>query len=64
MTGLVPPWSTRQTEWRRPPRSDHACVAPPSAAISHARFPLRQTAGAVKRSVPDGVETICSSCPL
>ncbi len=64
MTGLVPGLSWCQTEWRRPPRSDHALVAPLSAAISQIRLPLRHTAGAVKRSVPDGVETIWSSCPL
>ena len=39
-------------------------VAPLSAAISQMFLPLRHTAGAVKRSEPDGVETICSSCPL
>ena len=53
-----------QTEWRRPPRSDHAWVAPLSAAISQIRLPLRHTAGAVKSSAPEGVETIWSSCPL
>ena len=64
MTGLVPPVPFRQTEWSRPPPSDHAWVPPPSAAMSQIRLPLRHTAGAVKRSVPDGVETTCSSCPL
>ncbi len=63
MTGLVPGFRGRQTEWRCPPKSDHACVAPLSAANIQIRFPLRHTAGAVKRSVPDGVETICSSWP-
>ncbi len=63
MTGLVPGLSLCQTELRRPPRSDHAFVAPLSAAISQMRLPLRHTAGAVKRSVPDGVETTCSSWP-
>ncbi len=64
MTGLVPPLPFFQTEWSRPPLSDHACVPPLSAAISQIRLPLRHTAGAVKSSEPDGVETLCSSCPL
>ena len=64
MTGLVPPLPFRQTEWSLPPRSDHACVPPPSAAINQTRFPLRHTAGAVKRSVPDGVETSLQLTPL
>ena len=54
----------RQTEWSRPAAAAPTPASPPpSAAISHLRFPLRHTAGAVKRSVPDGVETTCSSLP-
>jgi hypothetical protein len=58
MTGLVPGMSLRHTEWRWPFRSIHACVAPLSAAMSHVCPRSRQTAGAVKSSEPDGVETI------
>src|SRR6185503_378672 len=62
-TGLVPELPFRQTDVSWPPDSFQACVPPPSAANTHVPSLARQTAGAVKSALPDGVDSSCTSPP-
>src|SRR4051794_13416122 len=63
-TGLVPPLPFRHATERRPLRNRYIAVPPLSAANIHVPDDACQTTGAVKRSVPDGVDRTWSSPPL